>query len=378
MQTVDLVALRRTLHGHPEVSGREALTAQRMRELAERHRPDALVTDLGGHGLAVVFEGGAPGPTILIRCELDALPIPETDKGDHTSQDLGTAHLCGHDGHLAIVAGLLPLLHARRPARGRVVLLFQPAEETGEGAARVLADARFAEIVPDLVFALHNLPGFPEGSVLLRPDVFAAASTGMIVRLLGKTSHAAEPEKGINPALAVSELVPALLSLPREPLPGSSDLTLCTIVGIRVGQAAFGTSAGDGEVLATLRALRDDDLATLRQRATTLVDQIARKHRLAAEVRFAEPFPATVNHPDALARVAQAARQHDVPVQTLALPFRWSEDFGHFTARFPGALFGLGAGETHPPLHHPAYDFPDRILATGVKLFESIIREALG
>jgi amidohydrolase len=372
-----LITLRKRLHRAPELSGRESKTAKLIADRAARYHPDDILSGLGGAGVAVVFAGNGPGPTLLIRAELDALPLTEEEKGTHTSKKARIAHLCGHDGHMAIVAGLFPLLAERRPARGRAVLLFQPAEETGAGAAAVLADPRFTGITPDLFFALHNIPGFPTGVVLTRRNEFASASAGMIARLTGKTAHAAEPEKGLNPARAIAELIPALIDLP-EKLAGLREFALCTIVGIALGGHAFGTSAGDGELLATLRAYRNDDMDILTAQATALSKDIALKHGLRCTVGFTEQFPATVNDPAAVTLVETAAQRNGIAVEPLSEPFKWSEDIGHFTARFPGALFGIGAGERHPPLHHPSYDFPDDIIKTGITMFHTLIREVLG
>ena len=163
-RTPELVMLRRELHQAPEVSGEEALTAARIMEFVERLNPDRLVSGLGGHGVAAVFDSGQPGPSVLFRCELDGLPIKEISAVDWRSRTDGKGHLCGHDGHMAIVCGLGMALAARRPARGRVIVLFQPAEETGAGAAAVIADPDFSSLRPDFAFALHNLPGLPLGT----------------------------------------------------------------------------------------------------------------------------------------------------------------------------------------------------------------------
>ncbi|MFO7608685.1 MAG: M20/M25/M40 family metallo-hydrolase [Candidatus Krumholzibacteriia bacterium] len=180
---LDLVALRHRLHALAELSGAEAATAAAVADLLRACAPADLLTGLGGHGVAAVFAApaGAPGPTVVLRAELDALPIPETLDLDHASLTAGCAHKCGHDGHTAILLGVARELAATPPAGGRVVLLFQPAEETGQGAARVAADPRFLDLSPDWLFALHNLPGYPAGKVLVRAGAFCAGSAGLTV-----------------------------------------------------------------------------------------------------------------------------------------------------------------------------------------------------
>ena len=189
-----LQEFRRILHRYAERSGEEKQTATIVREFLEDCEPDQLITNIGGNGLAALYQGQTSRPTILIRADMDALPIPETVDLPHRSQTPEVSHKCGHDGHTAIVAGLAARFHEQRPTRGSVVLLFQPAEETGQGARQVLDDPKFSQFQPDFVFALHNLPGALKGQVLLREGTFASASKGLIIQLKGATSHASEPE----------------------------------------------------------------------------------------------------------------------------------------------------------------------------------------
>ena len=147
-----LRTLRRTLHATAELSGREARTAHTIAEFLGAHGPDRVYTGLAGHGVVAIFEGVVSGPTVLLRCELDALPRDHAD--DVSEGAVGAVHRCGHDGHMSMIAGLAAVFSARRPARGRVVLVFQPAEETGDGAAAMLADPRMVAIAPDYALAL--------------------------------------------------------------------------------------------------------------------------------------------------------------------------------------------------------------------------------
>jgi len=146
---------------------------------------------------------------------------------------------------MAIVAGLAERLHTHRPESGSVILLFQPAEETGEGADRVLSDSKFDQIQPDYVLALHNLPGYPLGQIIVREGVFASASSGLRIHLKGKTSHAAEPETGNSPALAVAQLIQVLSSIPQY-YTSLHEPAQATVIHAKVGDVAFGTSPGEG------------------------------------------------------------------------------------------------------------------------------------
>ncbi|MBN1884863.1 MAG: amidohydrolase [Candidatus Krumholzibacteriota bacterium] len=368
-----LIDLRHRLHRAAEPSGAEKRTAAIVREWIEGYAPDRIVDGIGGHGLAAVWEGGAPGPRVLIRCELDALPIPETLDIPHASDTPGVSHKCGHDGHMAIVSGLAPLLRASPPARGAIILLFQPGEETGTGADLVLADGAFASLAPDMAFALHNLPGYRRRAVVWRNGVFAAASSGLIVDLHGRTAHAAEPQHGRSPALAVAELINAFSALPQFGT-ALDRAAKVTVIHARVGEIAFGTSPGEGTVMATLRAHDQAVMDELSARCEKLAIGIARSHGLEVEIRWDEVFPSTENDPGAVRLVVRAAGELGLETIEAPAPFPWSEDFGNVTRRIPGALFGLGAGRDHPALHHPTYDFPDEILRAGISIFGEIVQ----
>jgi amidohydrolase len=367
-----IIDLRHQLHRQPSLSGAEADTAARIRQFLTPLAPDELIEGLGGHGLACVFAGAASGPTVLLRCELDALPIQESGDCPHRSSIAGVAHQCGHDGHMAILAAVALALSRQRPACGRVVLLFQPAEETGEGAAAVLADPRFAALQPDYAFALHNVPGFPLGQVLLREGPFSCASRGMVIELSGTTAHAAQPETGVSPAAAMCRIIAGLSDLPAD-VRRHDEITFATVVGARLGEKAFGTAPGQAAVWATLRSETNAGMQGLIDHAESLVGATSAASGLQAAIRYEDVFPATVNAAAAVAIVRRAVA--DLPLAELARPFRWSEDFGHFTAAFPGALFGIGSGEQSADLHNPDYDFPDPLIAIAQGLFLRVIEQ---
>ena len=377
MDTAALVAFRRQLHMRPELSGEEEQTAADIVARMEAHRPDQLLHGLGGHGVAAVFDSGQPGPSVLFRCELDGLPIAETGGQDWRSRTPGKAHLCGHDGHMAILLGLATRITGNRPAKGRVILLFQPAEETGAGARAVLADPLFKSVQPDYAFALHNLPGMPLGHAALRDGPMNFASEGLAIRLTGRTSHASQPENGISPAGAMTELVAALPNMPAT-LGIEAGKALATLVHARLGEEAFGISPGEALVMTTLRTIDDATQARLMDAAETMAEDVAKKHDLGLSLARSDRFAACANDADAAAAVRAACGALDVPVSESPEPFRWSEDFGLFGSVSKSALFVLGAGEDCTPLHAPDYDFPDALIETGVSLFERIARGLCG
>ncbi|WP_028569735.1 amidohydrolase [Salinivibrio costicola] len=365
----DPLAFRHALHQYPELSNHEAQSA---RTIAVQLRDFGLTphTDVGGHGIVVDIAGREPGPTTLLRADFDALPIHEHTQLDYASCHDGIMHACGHDGHAAALLAVAAELCQTPPKQGTVILAFQPAEETGEGAARLCADPLLVTRHIDNVYAFHNLPGFAQHQIVVRPSTFACASTGVAIRLYGKTSHAAYPERGVSPANAMSDVMRMLTQLP-DAYP--STFSLVTLVHAQLGDPAFGVAPGEATVMATLRS---DDNATFHAMQTRLVDHvnaIADRAKLTVDLSWHEPFIAAENSTAHNQVVVNAVQSLGLEVHWLKEPMRWSEDVAEFLARWPGALFGIGSGEHHPQLHNPDYDFPDAILATAKALFCRVI-----
>ncbi|ALN72172.1 amidohydrolase [Aureimonas sp. AU20] len=369
------IAFRRRLHQAPEVSGEEAETAEAVAARLAAFRPDQLLRGLGGHGVAAVFEGAAPGRSLLLRCELDALPIQEISDVPHRSRVPGKGHLCGHDGHSAILTLVAAELSRRRPARGRVVLLFQPAEETGAGAAAVIADPAFSAIAPDMALSLHNWPGLSLGEVALREGPVNCASRGLRITLSGKTAHASMPQDGLSPMPALARLMPALAALG----PGGAldeRFRLVTVTHARLGEPAFGIAPGEAEIWATLRTLRNEAMDALVREAEALVAAEAEAAGLRYALAYDDVFRHCENHPEAVALLRRALDAAGI-AHAPGTPMYPSEDFGRFADLSPSAMLFLGAGTDHPRLHNPDYDFPDELIAIGARVFLRAAREFL-
>jgi amidohydrolase len=350
------------------------VTSRVIASFLSAYRPDSLVTDLGGHGVAAVFDGRDPGPTVLVRCELDALAIEGNGEVELASSGHGTvAHRCGHDAHMTMVAALAPALSIRRPARGRVVLLFQPAEETGEGAKRVLADPKFEAIRPDFALALHNLPGEPAGSIVVRRGHFACGSVGLEAQFEGIAAHAAEPEQARTPTDVLCGLLARLPAMSR----GGDHFRLLTVTHTRMGERSFGITPGSAELLATLRAVRDEDLVELREEAAACVVELAAKDGIDAAIEWRDEFPSTVNDASLVDVLEAVSERSSIPLRRSEKPFRWSEDFGHFRRVCPTLLFGLGIGEDAPGLHQPDHAVPDALIPVGSLLWSRLTQAIL-
>lgn len=376
-QAVDLhwmQGFRQKLHRAAELSGCEHQTSEIIASKLQEFSPDKLIKGIGGTGIAAVFSSGKPGPTVLLRADMDALPIQELNHFDYKSERKGIAHLCGHDGHSTILMGVAAILQQQAIKNGRVVLLFQPAEETGEGAHAVLNSPSFETIKPDYAFALHNLPGFPQGSIVVKSGVFAAASVGLSVNLKGRTAHASQPETGLSPAIALADLMQQFSHFNAQ-LDKNEHYSLLTLTHARLGERAFGTAPGEALLQATLRSFNDELLGQMQKDCIDFVTKVAQKNGLQYQMDWVEAFPATVNHQQCISILLSAVNNCGIQPIVLEKPFRWSEDFGHFGSIAPSCLFGLGAGEQHPDLHNPDYDFPDEITLQGVKVFNAIIRE---
>lgn len=367
---MDLITFRQDIHRHPELSGEESETAKKITAFLKEHaKPDMLIEHVGGHGILAVYNGKEEGPAVLIRAELDGLPIEDRKQTNHQSEEKGKGHLCGHDGHMTMLTGVAEHLAHNRPSRGSVILAYQPAEETGEGAASMLADPKFDQYVqPDFVYALHNVPGYPMGSILLKEASFAAASVGLIIKAHGQTSHAAEPEKGLSPAIPISKLVLAMENIPKA-FPDT--FMLVTTIHVNIGSRAFGTTPGEAEAMFTIRAFTNESMGFLKEKATALCKQYLAD--IPHELEWVEEFPATENNQPLTDQIREICKTEGLEVIDIETPFRWSEDFGHFTGKFKGVLFGLGSGKDNPPLHDHKYDFPDEIAPSGINIFCKII-----
>nr|MDX8321858.1 amidohydrolase [Agrobacterium sp. rho-8.1] len=373
----ELTAFRRELHRFPELSGEEERTAATVAAMLEKTGPDTLVTNIGGHGVAAIYDSSKPGPRVLLRCELDGLPIEDLANLPHRSTVPGKGHQCGHDGHMAMIAGMARLLGRDRPQKGTVILMYQPAEEDGSGARKVVEDAAFSTLNPDYSFAIHNMPGIPFGHVHIVDGPVCCASRGIMLRLTGRTAHASQPEAGISPMQAISRLMPELTAMSSPVGTSTNDpaFTLLTVTHVDMGAAAFGVAPGQANLFATLRTLTDKAMNQLVQKTEALVKNVAEEHGLTLDIDYTDIFVTSENDVEAADIVRAALEGIKIPHGEGSLPLRGSEDFGYFGRSSKMALMMLGSGENLPSLHNPDFDFPDDLIPVGVGIYVNILEQ---
>ncbi|GHE48575.1 amidohydrolase [Streptosporangium violaceochromogenes] len=370
------MGLRRAVHRRPEVGlTLPATQTAVLKALAPLGLP--VTTGRSCSSVVARIEGARPGPTTLLRADMDALPITERSGEPYTSTVHGVMHACGHDAHTAMLAGAAHVLARHREhLSGTAVLVFQPGEEGHGGCLAMLGEGLLDDHSPDRAFALHQSPTLESGHVAGRPGPLLASSDLFTVTFAGRGGHASRPHEADDVLGAAAALVQTLharaarTSDPAHPRQ------------IAVGTCHAGTAPGVVADRAVLEGgVRAMD-ATGREQAMTLVGHVASgvaaAHGCAAEVTWSQAAPVTVNDPDqaALALGAATALLGAGRVRTLERPAFASEDFGHILARVPGALLQLGTrppGTDSPaPNHSPLMRLDEEALATGVALYAAL------
>lgn len=355
-----LIQLRRRLHQNAEVSGHETHTKRILKEALTPFSGECV--DLaGGKAFLYILDSQKIGPNIVFRADMDALPIAETIDIAYGSTNPGVSHKCGHDGHMAMVVGLAKAWDAtpKNQKKGKLLLLFQHAEETGEGALEIMQDPHFLNQSPTCIFGFHNIPEYPLGTLVLAKDIFACASQGLRLTWIGNSAHASEPEKAtpiFSFMQALAGKVPDWISHPKD-----DRFSLATLVYLRLGNENYGITPGEGELAFTLRAKHDDVIANLRDNIVDYATHLSKKHTFNMSWEEKEKFPSTSVSLDLYARIKNNLTCPDIVTEEIAFPFLWSEDFGYYTQKLPGLYFGLGVGESYN-LHHPQYNFNDQAI----------------
>ena len=355
------------MHRIAEASNEEVQTSAYIRQQLEQLQPTKIVTFPTGHHLLTEYDFGG-GKTVLVRGDMDAVRVNETLELPYKSEHEGVSHKCGHDGHSTILLRLAEMLHEKPLSSGKVLLLFQGAEETGEGARQILESGILQSYNIDCAYALHNIPAEPSNTIICRPGSFTCSVVSCDIVLTGKTAHAAEPWNAVSPFAAAQRITDYVLSLNQRDVL-RDDFCVATLIEFRVGSQAYGVAAGDGVLRFTIRTREDAHLQQIISEIETKAKTEAANENLQCEILWLEYFAASNNADEAVKAIKQCADDLNFTYQNKPIPFFWGEDFGLFTQHYPGALFGLGSGTTQPPLHHPDFDFPDEIVETGAEMF---------
>ena len=372
---MDYEKTRHDLHRLAEPSNCEERTSAYILRMLETLGPTHIHTIPNTYHLVAEYDFGE-GPVTLVRGDFDAVRVEETLPLPYKADTPGVSHKCGHDGHTTILLGLAERLMRQPLPRGKVLLFFQGAEETGEGAAQLLASGFLHQHTPDRVLALHNIPGIPLGSVICRPDSFTCSVISCDIALHGHTAHAAEPLKALSPYPAAKELTDHILSLCQHDML-RDDYRIATLIEFHVGEPAYGVAAGHAILRFTIRAKDDALLQETKSEIEELAATLAQRDSLQHNISWKEYFAASKNHPEVVRQLQEACDALRIPYLHKETPFSWGEDFGLLTQQYPGILFGLGSGEQQPSLHHPDFDFPDALIPTGVNLFYQLLTQAM-
>jgi len=372
----DLVALRRDIHANPELGFCEQRTAGR---IADELRALGIEVHegIGTTGLVGVLKGRREGSrTLGLRADMDALPIQEMTNLPWASKTPGSFHGCGHDGHVAMLLGAARVLAADPDFAGTLHLIFQPAEE-GLGGARVMIEEGLFDRFPcDRVYALHNWPGLPAGTISTRPGAIMGAADKFRITLTGKGGHAAIPQDSPDAILAAASLVQQLNTIVSRAVAPSASAVL-SITQIHGGHAHNVTPA-EVMVGGTVRTFDPVVQDRIEERMRAILKGIATSFEVECMLDYDRYYPATINDPQAAADVLGVAATLGT-AELAPEPAPTSEDFSFMLQQRPGAYIWLGQGShTHgAPLHNPQYDFNDNVLETGVRLHVALARHWL-
>jgi len=376
----DIQAWRRDIHQHPEllydVHRTAAFVAERLREFG----CDEVATGLGSTGVVGVIKGRKPAgngdlKVIGLRADMDALPIEEETSLAYASKTPGKMHACGHDGHTAMLLGAARYLAETRNFAGNAVVIFQPAEEGGAGAAAMIKDGLMDRFAIDQVYGMHNSPGIPIGSFAIRSGPIMAATDAIDIRIEGVGGHAARPHKCIDSVLVGSQLITALQSIVSrtvDPL----DSAVISICEFHAGNAR-NVIPQTAELRGTVRTLTPEVRELVEKRVQEVVAGIAQITGAKIDLVYERGYPVTVNHAPQTDVAAQIAKQiaGEGNVHDMA-PLMGAEDFAYMLEARPGAFIFCGNGDS-AGLHHPAYNFNDEAIVFGTSYWIKLVENTM-
>ncbi|MDP3084527.1 MAG: M20 aminoacylase family protein [Rubrivivax sp.] len=378
----EMVAIRRQIHGNPELAYQEHATSDLVAERLQRwgyevHR------GLGGTGVVGTLRAGSSTRRVGLRADMDALPIAETSGKPWASKVFGKMHACGHDGHTAMLLAAARHLAATRDFDGIVHLVFQPAEE-GQASARKMLEDGFLDLFPcDAMFGMHNMPGKPAGKFVALPGFAMASSDTAIITVRGQGGHGAMPQLAVDPVVAAASIVMALQTVVSRNVP-PLQMGIVTVGAFLAGDAPNVIPAS-AELRLSVRAFRPDVRDLLERRITEIAQTQAAVYGACAEVDYQRRYPVLHNDPAQTAFCQQVISDWlgEGGLLDVTEPVTGSEDFAFFLEKVPGCYVFIGNGEGDEGgcmVHNPGYDFNDRVLPTGasywVRLAEAYLKRS--
>lgn len=364
-ELIKIKELRKKLHSIPEKSECEIQTSKLIEQELKALNPHKIVKFDNNNGIAACFINNENQDTIVLRCELDGVEIQENNNISYISKHNGFSHACGHDGHMAIVIGVGKIF-SRLKLNKNLILLFQPAEENGNGALSVLKSKNFKFSQNSIFIGFHNVPGFNKGTILLKNDLFCPGSCGVKISLQGKTTHASTPDKGISPVFYIQRFLSQVYSYKKEH-------QMITVPYINAGTPGFGILSANGEINITLRSFSKNGVDELIEFINQLAKKIF-KDKIACNIELSDTFPEVINPNKYNLIIEKSLKEINSEYIYLEKPMPWSEDFGVYQKNCQGIFMGIGSGISTPGLHSNNYDFPDDIIEPGIKILQSIIK----
>lgn len=373
----EMTAWRRDLHARPEFGFEVARTAgfvaARLRELGL----DEVVEGVGGAGVVGVLSRGSGQQSIGLRADMDALRIHEKSAHAHRSTSEGLMHACGHDGHTAMLLGAATILAEEGGFDGRVVFIFQPAEEWGRGALAMLDDGLLTRFPVDEIYGLHNWPGLEVGRFATTAGPLMAAEDNFEIVLRGQGGHASKPQAMQEVMVAACAVVMALQTIVSRRL-DPTDAAVVSATEI-LTDGARNVLPGEAQILGDVRSFRPEVSALVEKEMRRIAEGVAAGYGCRAKVDYTREFIPLINHPEqTLAALEAAAAVFGADrVSGDQAPITASEDFAQFLRHVPGCFAFIGNGEASAPLHNSEYDFDDRSLPFGAGYFAEIARRRL-
>jgi hippurate hydrolase len=382
----ELAQIRRDLHAHPELCYEEQRTSDLIAaRLADWGIP--VVRGLGVTGVVGIIKNGTSSRAIGLRADMDALPMQELNTFDHASLHPGKMHACGHDGHMAMLLGAAHYLSRHRNFDGTVYLIFQPAEEGGAGARRMIEDGLFDQFPMDAVYGMHNWPGLAAGSFGVIPGPMMASSNEFRVVVKGKGAHAAQPHRGIDPVMVAVQIAQAwqtIISRERNPL----DTAVLSITQIHAGSAT-NVIPDEAVMIGTVRTFSTEVLDVIERRMAEMANGIAAGFNASIDFGFKRNYPPLINHPEQTAFAVEAMRAvvGAANVNTEVEPTMGAEDFAFMLQAKPGCYVFIGNGDGEHrsgghglgpcQLHNGSYDFNDQLLPIGASYWVKLVETGL-